>query len=138
MIYVFADTGYWVALIDPDDDIHLKAVSASNQLGKVTIVTHELVLVEVLNHFAGYGAFYRRKAVENVERTLHHPGTLVVNMESERFRQAMLRYSRYYDKAWGLTDCYSFTLMDDMGITDALAYDHHFQQAGFRALLREA
>ena len=137
MTSLFADTGYWVALTDPEDDLHLKAITISRTLGNVALVTHELILVEVLNHFAGYGAFYRRKAYENVQRTLSHPGTQVVRAESDRFRQAALRYSRYYDKQWGLTDCYSFTLMDDMDITDALAYDHHFQQAGYRALLRE-
>lgn len=138
MNQAFADTGYWVALIDEDDNLHLKAVAVSKTLGAVTLVTHELVLVEVLNHFCAYGPTYRRKALENVERTRRHPGTLVVEMDTERFTQAMTRYSRFYGKKWGLTDCYSFTLMDDMGITDALAYDHHFQQAGYRALLREA
>ena len=37
----------------------------------------------------------------------------------------------------GLTDCISFVVMEERGITDALAYDQHFVQAGFRALLRE-
>ncbi len=137
MRQVFADTGYWVAIIDENDDLHLKAVSVSRTLGAVTLVTHELVLVEVLNHFSGYGPTYRRKAVENIERIRQNPRTLVVAMDTERFTQSLLRYSRFYDKQWGLTDCYSFTLMDDMGMTDALAYDHHFQQAGYRALLRE-
>ena len=37
----------------------------------------------------------------------------------------------------GLTDRISFVVMEERGITDALAYDQHFVQAGFRALLRE-
>ncbi|MFM5956954.1 MAG: PIN domain-containing protein, partial [Dolichospermum sp.] len=40
------------------------------------------------------------------------------------------------DKEWGLVDCISFIVMQDRGITDALTADTHFQQAGFRALLR--
>ena len=40
-------------------------------------------------------------------------------------------------KEWGLTDCVSFLVMQDRGLTDALTTDEHFQQAGFRALLRE-
>jgi predicted nucleic acid-binding protein len=42
------------------------------------------------------------------------------------------------DKSWGLTDCISFVIMNEAGITDALTADVHFQQAGFRALLLES
>jgi uncharacterized protein len=40
------------------------------------------------------------------------------------------------DKEWSLTDCISFIVMRERGIAQALAYDHHFEQAGFQALLR--
>jgi len=40
------------------------------------------------------------------------------------------------DKEWGLVDCLSFIVMQNRGITDALTADTHFQQAGFRALLK--
>lgn len=98
MRQLFADTGYWVALIDEDDNLHLKAVSVSRTLGAVMLVTHELVLVEVLNHFCAYGPTYRRKALENVERIRQNSQISVIAMDSERFAQAMTRYSRYYDK----------------------------------------
>ena len=39
------------------------------------------------------------------------------------------------DKAWGLTDCVSFVVMQQTNITDALTTDDHFRQAGFRVLL---
>ncbi len=35
------------------------------------------------------------------------------------------------------TDCLSFVIMQERGIAEALTTDHHFQQAGFRAILRE-
>ena len=40
------------------------------------------------------------------------------------------------DKEWSLTDCISFVLMRERSVHEALAYDHHFEQAGFVALLR--
>lgn len=36
------------------------------------------------------------------------------------------------DKAWSLTDCISFRVMAERGLSDALTADHHFEQAGFR------
>jgi len=35
-----------------------------------------------------------------------------------------------------LTDCISFVVMEESGITEALTGDHHFEQAGFVTLLR--
>jgi hypothetical protein len=40
------------------------------------------------------------------------------------------------DKDWSLTDCISFAVMEDEGIHEALTGDQHFEQAGFRALLK--
>jgi predicted nucleic acid-binding protein len=41
------------------------------------------------------------------------------------------------DKEWSLTDCISFVVMNERGITDALTSDHHFEQAGFQILLKD-
>jgi hypothetical protein len=45
-------------------------------------------------------------------------------------------YSRRSDKEWSLTDCISFVVMQEQGIGEALTGDRHFEQAGFRALLK--
>jgi len=45
-------------------------------------------------------------------------------------------FSRRVDKAWSLTDCTSFVVMQEEGLTDALTTDHHFEQAGFAVLLQ--
>jgi predicted nucleic acid-binding protein len=37
----------------------------------------------------------------------------------------------------GLTDCVSFVVMRDRGLTAALTADRHFQQADYRALLAD-
>jgi predicted nucleic acid-binding protein len=44
-------------------------------------------------------------------------------------------YSSRADKEWGVVDCFSFELMRIRGVTQALTADHHFEQAGFTALL---
>ena len=40
------------------------------------------------------------------------------------------------DKNWSLVDCTSFVAMKQRRLRDALTADHHFEQAGFRALMR--
>jgi len=40
------------------------------------------------------------------------------------------------DKAWSLTDCISFAVMTERGLSEALTADQHFEQAGFRAAFK--
>jgi len=40
------------------------------------------------------------------------------------------------DKEWSLTDCISFAVMQQRNLSEALTGDHHFEQAGFAALLK--
>jgi predicted nucleic acid-binding protein len=55
MRLVFADTGYWVALLNPHDDLHSKAISLSKSLQPIHIVTSEMVLSKVLNNLSDRG-----------------------------------------------------------------------------------
>ena len=61
---------------------------------------------------------------------------MIVPAEAKLFEQGVEFYHRRPDKAWPLTDCISFVVMTDLGIREALTGDHHFEQAGFRALLK--
>ena len=57
-------------------------------------------------------------------------------MTAELYQRAFALYCQRMDKEWGLTDCISFVVMRERGLTEALSADKHFEQAGFRALLR--
>jgi predicted nucleic acid-binding protein len=52
--------------------------------------------------------------------------------------QAVELYRKSIDKSWSLTDCLSIVVMREEKLIDALTADHHFMQAGFRALLIES
>ena len=66
------------------------------------------------------------------------PRAELVLPEPGLWRRGVDLYSDRTDKEWSLTDCLSFIIMEDRGLTDALTADRHFIQAGFRALLRPA
>jgi len=134
---VFADAGYWIALLNPKDSLHARAREISAKLGRARTVTSEMVLTEVLNAFASKGESLREAASALVDQVRSSANAEVVPMTSSGFRDAMQRYRGRTDKTWGLTDCTSFLIMEQKGITEALSADRDFQQAGFSALLIE-
>ena len=135
MRQVFADTGYWIALVNPRDQIHAKAVSVTQQLSPIRILTSEMVLVEVLNSFSDGGPL-RNTVASMVQRLRSSRDVLIVPQTSEQFESALLRYKQAADKSWSLTDCASFHVMETEQIQAALTHDQHFAQAGFETLLR--
>lgn len=134
---VFADTGYWVALLNHRDELHQKAQDLSKSMGEVYIFTSEMVLAEVLNDFSKRGELFRQTAIDLIETLYSHPNVTVVKQSSSQFQDGFLLYKQRPDKQWSITDCVSFQIMAEYGITEALAYDKHFEQAGFIALLRD-
>jgi len=58
---IFADTLYWIALINSRDQWHERAVSINADLTDARLVTTESVLTELANFFAEYGDIMRRK-----------------------------------------------------------------------------
>jgi|SRR5437660_9301992 len=133
---VFADTGYWIALLNPRDELHSQARFISLQYDPWRIVTSEMVLTEFLNSFSGYGLLLRRAASEAVVSLVNQSQVLIVPQTSNLFEKSLERYQDMADKAWSLTDCSSFLIMEQEQLTAALTHDRHFAQAGFRTLLR--
>ena len=131
---VFADTGYWIAVLNPRDDWHGRAIEASRALGKARLITTEMVLDELLAALSKIPV--RELAITGTQAIRNDPNTEVVPQTSIQFSEAFDLYRRMPDKDWSLTDCASFSLMKQRGISEALAHDHHFEQAGFTALLR--
>jgi uncharacterized protein len=128
----FADTFYLLALFNPRDSAHDLAVTASQNL-QGTLLTTEWVLTETadalcdLSNRAGCIAF-----INDLRRSRH---VEVEPASSALFNAGWNLYQQRPDKDWSLTDCTSFVVMQERGITEALTGDHHFEQAGFRALL---
>ncbi len=138
MRVVFADTSYWIAIINPRDGFRRQAKMSASRLGADDrIVTSEMVLVEVLNAVADSGDHIRGAAVKVVQRLALNAKIDLVPQTQELFRGAFALYRERPDKSWSLTDCASFVIMDERKITEALTHDRHFEQNGYRALLRD-
>jgi predicted nucleic acid-binding protein len=133
---VFADTSYWIALLNPKDQLHQRARLVSASLQDPRVVTTEMVLVELLNEFGARGPTLRAATLQLVSCLVSNANTVVVPQSSELFASALSLYRERPDKDWGITDCASFIVMQQHGLSAALTYDRHYEQAGFTALLR--
>lgn len=133
---IFVDTGYWIALINSDDALHRKAAQIAPTLANRRLITTDLVLNELLNGLSKRGRLLRQSAVATIRRLQQAPNVEIVLQTPALFDRALNLYRDRPELAWSHTDCVSFCLMDDRQIHEALAHDHHFEQAGFLALLR--
>lgn len=133
MIATFLDTSYLLALVSAKDMHHARALVWEDAL-EGTLVTSEYVLLELADALAG-GSL--RSVLEPTIEALRQSAVVeVVAGDAEVFQAGRELFTQRKDKAWGLTDCISFVIMERRGIREALTADHHFEQAGYKALLR--
>jgi predicted nucleic acid-binding protein len=133
---VFADTFYWIALTHPDDAARGKAMEFDVSTQRPSIVTTEEVLIEFLTFFGGKGPFLRLKAVAVARRIIADRSIRVLPQTHETFRAGFDLFAVRLDKGYSVTDCISMQTMHREELTEVLTNDRHFEQEGFRALLR--
>jgi predicted nucleic acid-binding protein len=132
MSKVFADTFYFLALLNKHDEAHEKAVKFSALLDE--LVTTEWVLTELADGLAS--SRRRDMFLQTRQELLAGADVQVVQLDMPVFEHGIQLYAARPDKQWSLTDCISFHVMEREGIREALTGDHHFEQAGFLALLK--
>lgn len=132
---VFLDTAYAIAISSPKDEFHEKALVLADQLVKqdARLVTTRAVMVEIGNSLAKQK--YRKAAVELLQSLENDPKVEIFPVTEELYQQGFNLYRQREDKEWGLTDCISFVVMKDLGLSEALTPDEDFTQAGFWAIL---
>ena len=101
---------------------------------RIRIVTTRAVLVDVGNALSRPS--FRSTALALLHSFAWDPLVEVTPLTEELFERGRTLFRRHSDNEWGLTDCISFVVMKERGLTDALTADAHFLQAGFRPLLR--
>ena len=130
---IFADSFYFFALLNDRDPAHEKAV-AFLQSYRGRMVTTGWILTELGDGLADPAN--RPAFLATLEALQADPNITVVGFGEELLAAGIDLFRQRPDKYWSLTDCLSFVVMREEGITEALTGDKHFEQAGFLALLK--
>lgn len=134
---IFADTFYWLALLNPSDDWHQSALQYARQNPNIDLVITDGILDEVLNYASTRGTFMRQKALALCSRIVREPKTTVIAYTPKLRELGFSLYAQRPDKAYSLTDCISMVVMRQMDISTVLTHDKHFTQEGFVILFQD-
>jgi predicted nucleic acid-binding protein len=135
---LFMDSSYAIALGSPRDRHHADAVALAHRIKteRIRVITTRAVIIEVGDALSK--GSLRSRAIALLDLFDGSPLIEVTPLSEELYERGRTFFRRHLDKEWGLTDCISFVVMKDRGLTDALTADAHFRQAGFRPLLSSA
>ncbi|MCI0358235.1 MAG: PIN domain-containing protein [Planctomycetaceae bacterium] len=130
---VFVDTFALIAWLNPCDDAHaLVAAYLDGFTGR--LLTTEWVLIELADALSAPEA--RSTAVAFLKAVRADALFDVVGYDPAVYQAGFDLFASRSDKGWSLTDCISFAVMTERKLSDALTADHHFEQAGFRAVFK--
>jgi predicted nucleic acid-binding protein len=132
MTQVFADTVYFLALLNASDQWHARARAVSAK-PPGPLLTSDFVLMEVGDALSRPGDRPRFAALVQILR--RQADVEIVPAGPQLFADACQLHAERPDKDWSLTDCTSFVVMRTHKVESVLTSDHHFVQAGFKALM---
>jgi predicted nucleic acid-binding protein len=128
---LFLDTGFLIALNAADDQYHKRAVDHWRLIGRTSLLlTTTYIVDEVVTFFNSRGRHERAVALGNLLIT--SGWVELLHVDEDLFRAGWDYLVKHADKQYSLTDCISFVVMNRMGLHEALTFDAHFEQAGFR------
>ena len=134
----FVDASAWVAITNSKDANHKKSVQIFRRL----LGLSTRLIATAWTAYEALTIVKSRLGFSQAERLWDRfqARTLVdlVWIDAEIERQALEFFWRYRDKTWGVVDCSSLVVMQELGCRDVFAYDRHFieasRQFGFTVL----
>lgn len=122
---MLVDTSGWFCIFDDGDHRHETAVKLYRS--QSSRLTHSYIVAELVPLM-----ITRRKglprALDAIGSILDDVGVEVVWVDQTLTRRAVEFLDERRDKTWSLCDAVSFILMDELGITEALTTDRHFDK----------
>ncbi len=114
----FADTFCFLVMRNPKDVCHIAAVEAAQRLPKRRLITTAWILTEVGDALAAPAN--RQGFLDLPSMLQNYPQVSIVPGTSDLFARGIAFFGSRMDKAWTLTDCISFVVMHEHGISEAL------------------
>lgn len=133
---IFLDTCGLVAFANRDDQWHGDAKRAWNELvaSPEIFLTTSLVLVEIGDGLSRVD--FRPLALQICDGLRGSERVEIIQSDKSLEERTWALFRDRSDKDWGMTDCVSMTVMRDWQIDEVFTSDHHFEQAGYRILIR--
>jgi predicted nucleic acid-binding protein len=129
---VFADTSYYIALLNPRDINHIKAKNFASEY-RGNLITSAWIITELANNLCK--ASNRTLFVSIYEDLQRSNRVTIIPLSNHLHEEGLRLYAQRTDKDWSLTDCISFLIMQEQNILETASTDHHFEQAGFVRLI---
>ena len=126
---IFVDTGAWFAVAvrnDPDHD----AAMIWLERNRDPLITTDYVTAETatLIRVRDRTARGHRLAVRVASSLLRQQSAVLEKVTEEDLIRALNIFRNYSDHSFSFVDCTSFAVMDRLGLAQAFAFDHHFDE----------
>jgi len=133
---VFVDTSAFIAMGNKRDQFHRQAIEWRNQFirSKRAHITTSAVLMELGNAFSPIQL--RSTAIRLIETIKKSRFWQVIPINDDLFDRGFARFKKMTDKEWSLIDCIGVIISEELRITEIFTNDHHFEQAGFKILMK--
>ncbi len=129
---LFLDSAFVISLLFKADQYYARAQATWAQVtaARRNFVTTTFILDEAVTFLNSRGE--HGLAVETGNLLFASPAIEMVDVDRPLLAAAWEYFIRHQDKTYSLTDCISFVLMKQRGITVAITFDAHFTQAGMQ------
>ena len=134
MRQIFVDTSAWDAIADSGDPNHDVALLFRDEIaGQCQLVVTNYILDELYTLLLMNVGYRRTVDFKGKLDVLVEEGVLEVVWISEDIAtETWTVFERFnVDKQWSFTDCASYVVMKQRGITEVFAFDDDFAQMGF-------
>src|SRR6266851_9627565 len=135
---LFVDTSGWIEVFGVKRDLHKQAndiLIQALEKGRPIITTNYVIVEFIGTAQKKCGFYYREDLFKAYKEIRNLQGIEIVHINEKIHAEELTRLRNWPDKHWSLVDATSFNVMRALKLTDALAKDGHFHEAGFNELL---
>jgi predicted nucleic acid-binding protein len=132
---VIADTSAIYALVDADDVHHAEAAAFIKQEGRrLTLVVTDTTLFEAITLIKSrLGQAVATRALKAIQTSRRYR---VISLTEQDRAETWRIFEQYADKDWSPFDCACLAVARTRKISEAFAFDEHFDQMAGSGLIR--